>query len=87
MPAGYEVRIKPSAVKELERISRKEDLRRVVRRIESFAADPRPAGCTKLTGREEYRVRQGMFRIVYAVDDEEQVVRVVKVGHRRDVYR
>ena len=85
--AGYELRIKPSAVREIERISRKDDRGRVVSRIESLALEPRPVGSTKLSDLEQYRVRQGSYRIVYAIDDEERVVRVVKVGHRRDVYR
>ncbi|MEN8149180.1 MAG: type II toxin-antitoxin system RelE/ParE family toxin [Planctomycetota bacterium] len=85
--AGFELRIKPSAVKEITKIPRREDRRRVVSRIQGLAADPRPGGCVKLSGREAYRVRQGSYRIVYAVDDDERVVCVVKVGHRRDVYR
>jgi mRNA interferase RelE/StbE len=85
--AGFDLRIKPSAVKELERIPRIEDRRRIVARIESLAETPRPDGCTKLSGREQYQIRQGSWRIVYSVDDEAGVVLVVKVGHRRDVYR
>jgi mRNA interferase RelE/StbE len=85
--AGYDLRIKPSAGKEIERIPRKGDRKRVVSRIQALADDPRPQGCTKLSGSEQYRVRQGSYRVVYAVDDVEQVVLVVKVGHRRDVYR
>ena len=85
--AGYELLIKPSAVKEIERVPRKNDRRRVIERIEALAGEPRPEGCTKLSDREEYRVRQGSFRIIYAVDDDEQQILIVKVGHRRDVYR
>lgn len=84
--AGYELRIKPSAVKELERIARNTDRARIVSRIESLSGEPRPAGCVRLSGREEYRVRQGTWRILYTIDDSERVVVVVKVGHRRDVY-
>jgi mRNA interferase RelE/StbE len=51
-----------------------------------LAEDPRPPGCTKLSGREAYRVRQGDYRIVYTVEDDALVVEVVKVGHRRDLY-
>jgi mRNA interferase RelE/StbE len=83
----YELLIKPSAVRELERIGAKGERRRIVHRIESLAEDPRPPGCEKLTGKEQYRVRQGAYRVVYAVDDDTRTVRVVKVGHRRDVYR
>jgi mRNA interferase RelE/StbE len=84
---GYDLLIKPSAVKEIERIRHKGARQKVITRIEGLAADPRPEGSAKLSGREEYRVRQGSHRIVYAVDDEARTVLVVKVGHRRDVYR
>jgi mRNA interferase RelE/StbE len=52
-----------------------------------LADDPRPRGCEKLSGHERYRLRQGAYRIVYEVDDQVLVVLVVKIGHRRDVYR
>ena len=85
--ARYKLRIKKSAAKELEAISRKADRRRIVARIEALADDPRPAGCTKLSGSERYRIRQGSYRIVYAVEDDQLVVYVVKVGDRKRVYR
>lgn len=83
----YELLIKPSAAREIERISTKGERRRIVRRISALAEDPRPPGCEKLTGRKAYRVRQGPYRIVYAIDDDTRTVRIIKVGHRRDVYR
>jgi len=83
----YELLIKPSAAREIERISTKAERRRVVHRISALAEDPRPPGCEKLTGRQAYRVRQGSYRIVFAIDDDTRTVRVFKVGHRRDVYR
>ncbi|MFQ5700924.1 MAG: type II toxin-antitoxin system RelE/ParE family toxin [Acidobacteriota bacterium] len=86
--ARYSVRIKTSAIKEIEAISPKKERRRIVRRIEDLGDDPRPRGCEKLVGHEErYRVRQGRYRIVYKVDDTGGVVDIFKVGHRRDVYR
>ena len=85
--ARFEVLIKRSAVKEIESIPRKKDRQRVVRRIGQLADDPRPPGCRKLSGRDRYRIRQGSYRIVYAIEDERLIVYVVKVGHRRDVYR
>lgn len=63
------------------------DLARVARRIGALAADPRPAGCEKLTGEEKYRVRQGDDRILYQVNDDSGRIDVVKIGHRREVYR
>lgn len=86
MTASYSVAIKRSAERELRKIPR-QDLRRVVTRIQGLAREPRPPGCEKMTGEERYRVRQGDYRIVYAVDDEVRTVEVVKIGHRREVYR
>jgi mRNA interferase RelE/StbE len=82
----YKVLIKPSAAKELASI-RKEALGRIVRRILSLANDPRPHGSEKLSGEDKYRIRQGNYRIVYAIEDEAHTVTVVKVGHRREVYK
>ena len=59
----------------------------VVGRIQDLANDTRPKGCRKLVGRERYRLRQGAFRIVYAMDDRVRTVLIVKVGRRKDVYR
>ena len=84
--ANYELRIKPSAVKELEALQTK-DRRRIVGKIQSLAAEPRPLGCEKLTGQDRYRLRQGDFRILFEVRDADSTVTVVKIGHRRDVYR
>jgi len=83
----YRIFIKPSALKEIEGIDRKADRQRVVRRIRGLATDPRPPGCEKLSGRDKYRVRQGRYRIVYSIEDDLLVIYVVKVGHRKDVYR
>jgi mRNA interferase RelE/StbE len=85
--ASYKLRIKESAAKELESISRKSDRQRVAKRIEALAEDPRPPGCKKLSGSERYRVRQGSYRIVYAIEDDELVVYVVKIGDRKSIYR
>ena len=86
--AGYRLLIKPSAKKEIEALGQKKDRQRIVSRIAALASEPRPAGCEKLAGAEGgYRIRQGQFRVVYAVDDTARTVEVVKVGHRREVYR
>jgi len=84
--ASYNVLIKPSATKELEAIPQKDRLR-VVTKIRSLADNPRPIGCEKLSGREEYRLRQGRYRVVYSVSDPDQTVLIVKIAHRREVYR
>ncbi|MCH7859632.1 MAG: type II toxin-antitoxin system RelE/ParE family toxin [Candidatus Marinimicrobia bacterium] len=85
--AKYELLIKPSAVKDIDGIGDKKNRRRVVQRILALAEDPRPKGCDKLTRQERYRVRQGSYRIIDAVDDTQQTILVVKVGHRKEVYR
>lgn len=87
MPEPYRIEIKRSAAKEIRAISRKKDRQRVVDRIRALADDPRPPGCTKLSGQGAFRVRQGEYRIVYTVSDDMLVVEVIKVGNRREVYR
>jgi len=84
---SYSVRIRPSAAKELEAIPLKKDRQRIAVRIQSLGTDPRPHGCEKLHKEERYRVRQGPYRVVYSIDDTEKTVLVVKLGHRKDVYR
>ena len=84
--ASYSVSIRKSAAKELEALPAK-DRRRVVGRIQGLARNPRPPGCQKLSGEEKYRLRQGDFRILYEIIDDELIVAVVKIGNRRDVYR
>lgn len=86
--AGYSTRIKPSAAKEVDAIEPKKLRRQVVERILDLATDPRPRGCEKLAGAPgRFRVRHGAYRIVYSVADDERVVVIFKVGHRKDVYR
>lgn len=85
--ARYDLRFKPSAVKEIEGIGRRADRQRVVDRIAALAEEPRPPGCRKLSGEGGYRLRQGEIRIVYTIDDPARIVRIVKVAHRREVYR
>ena len=65
----------------------KEDLKRILSRIQGLEEEPRPPGCEKLTGQERYRLRQGRYRIVYSIQDDELSVWIVKVGHRKDIYR
>ncbi len=84
--AVYSIFFKESVRKDLDAIPRG-DLQRIMERIKNLAEDPRPAGCEKLSGQEKYRIRQGNYRIVYSIQDAELTVWVVKVGHRREVYR
>jgi mRNA interferase RelE/StbE len=85
--AKYKILIKPSAVKDIEAIPLKKDRRRIVDRITKLAKNPRPPGCEKLSGQDKYRLRQGRYRIVYSIEDQDLVVYVIKVGHRKDVFR
>jgi mRNA interferase RelE/StbE len=82
----YKLTIRSTAEKELSTIPKK-ILRQVVTKIQNLADVPRPMGSEKLSGAEKYRIRQGGFRIVYSIDDKLRVIDVVKVGHRREVYR
>jgi len=83
----YTVRIKASALKVLAKLPRTDRLRIKVR-MDALSADPRPSGATKLSGPEGlYRIRAGDYRIVYAVQDKALLVLVVRIGHRREVYR
>jgi mRNA interferase RelE/StbE len=84
--ASYDLLFKKSVAKDLRQLP-KADVKRILQRIRSLAVEPRPLGCEKLSGQERYRVRQGAYRIVYQIDAHVLIVLVVKVGHRRDVYR
>ena len=84
--ANYELVFKKSVAKDLRPLP-KQDIKRLLNRIEALAEDPRPAGCEKLSGLERYRMREGKYRVVYEIRDRRLVVLIVKVAHRRDVYR
>ena len=84
--ASYRIVFKQSVAKDLRSIPKK-DVQRILRRIDGLAADPRPVGAEKLSGDEKYRIRQGKYRILYAIEDDVVTVTIVKVGHRVDVYR
>lgn len=84
--AEYKVYFKESVEKDFSALPKK-DLHKILRRIEAFGQDPRPQGHEKLTGQERYRFRQGNCRSVYSIQDKELTTWVVKVGHRRDIYR
>ncbi|TFG97276.1 MAG: type II toxin-antitoxin system RelE/ParE family toxin [Calditrichales bacterium] len=84
--ANFKVLIKPSAIKELYKIPQKE-LPKITGRIQALSEDPRPTGCEKLSAQNAYRLRQGSYRIIYTIEDDKLIVLVIKVSHRRDVYR
>lgn len=84
--AVYSIFFKDSVRKDLDSIP-KNDLQRIIERIGSLAEQPRPVGCEKLSGQEKYRLCQGNYRIIYSIQDTQLTIWVVKVGHRREVYR
>ena len=82
----YSILVRRSVLKDLEVLPKK-DVQRIMEAIRALAVDPRPQQSQKLSGREQYRLRQGAYRILYAIQDDVLIVTVVKVGHRREVYR
>ena len=84
--AEFDIFFKDSVWKELKKIP-KNDLRRILSRIDKLGDNPRPTGCEKLASMELYRIRQGKYRIVYSIQENELTVWVIKIGHRKDVYR
>ena len=82
----YKLVFKKSVSKDLRALPKRE-LARILKWFPSLAEEPRPQGCEKLSGQDRYRVRQGVYRIIYEIQDDVLTVVVVKVGHRREVYR
>ena len=82
----FEIVFKRSVAKDLRQLP-KNDIARILQRIDALSGDPRPTGVEKLSGREICRVRQGIYRILYEIRDHELIVVVIKVGHRSAVYR
>lgn len=84
--ASYSVQIKSSAAKELERLPLK-TRRQIAKKIQALAGNPRPVGCEKLSGEDLYRFRPGDYRVVYSIADDVLTVLVIRIAHRREVYR
>ena len=82
----YEIYVKKSALKELNGIPQKE-LHKILKKIRALSSNPRPQGSQKLSHREQYRFRQGDYRIVYSIRDDDLAVQIIKVGHRKEIYR
>lgn len=83
---SYRIVIKKSAAKEIEKIQKKDRIR-IVEKIRSLSSDPHQIGSKKLSGQEKYRIRQGSYRILYQIINDELVINVLKVGRRRDIYK
>ena len=86
MTASYSLRIRRSAEKELRALP-KSVLVKVVKRIQRLTNDPHPQGSQKLSGQPYYRIRQGDYRILYALDDAGRLIEIVRIAHRREAYR
>ena len=84
--AKYDVVLRKSVLKDLNNIPKK-DVKRIMSAIGALANDPRPPQAKKLSGHDRYRLRQGVYRILYSIDDDRLIVCVVKVSHRREIYR
>jgi len=84
--AAYKIYFRESVEKDLKKICKK-DVEKILQRIKSLDKKPRPPSCEKLTDQERYRIRQGRYRIVYLIQDEEHTVFIVKIAHRKDIYR
>ncbi len=82
----FEVVFKRSVARDLRQIPKK-DVARILKRIEALKMEPRPPGVEKLSGQEKYRIRQGVYRILYEIENNKLIIVVVKIGHRRHVYR
>ena len=82
----YKIEIKKSAIKELNSIPQK-DIQKIITKIQSLSSNPKPQGCTKLTNREDYRIRVGNYRIIYSINDDILIIMVIKIGHRKEIYR
>jgi mRNA interferase RelE/StbE len=84
--ARYRIQFKNSVAKDLRNFPKK-DVKKILGKIDALAQDPRPPGVKKLSGSDYYRVRQGMYRIVYEIVDDVLIVYVIKVAHRSSIYR
>jgi len=84
--AVYKIFFRRSVLKDLAKIP-KDELQRIIKKIEKLAHDPRPRGCEKISGQDRFRIRQGNYRIIYSIQDDELTIWVVKIGHRREIYR
>jgi len=82
----YQIEYQASAAKALSKLPKSTSLA-IEKAVNNLATNPRPAGATKLTGHNEWRIRVGDYRVIYTINDNQLVVLVVKVGHRSQIYR
>ena len=83
----YEIYLERAAERDLKHVSIG-DFHRIIYHIKALAENPRPSGCRKITGsRNDWRIRTGDYRIIYEIDDDQKAVRIMRIRHRREVYR
>ena len=82
----YKVKVEKKAAKILEKIN-EPDYSRIKATILGLGIEPRPAGYKKLKNRKGFRVRSGVYRVVYDIEDDILMVKVITIGHRKDVYK
>lgn len=84
--AKYKLVFKKSVAKDLRSIPNT-DVKKILAKIDTLTLNPRAEGCIKLSGADKYRVRQGIYRIIYEIRDEQLIISVIKIGHRSGVYQ
>jgi mRNA interferase RelE/StbE len=82
----YEIEVRRRAQGALDRLP-KTDIQAIIKAIKELAQTPRPRGVEKVKSTGLWRIRQGDYRIVYGIDDNQQLVIIVRIGHRREIYR
>jgi mRNA interferase RelE/StbE len=86
--ATYTVQLKPAAERNLKKIKDKAVLRRIAKAIEGLQTNPKPTAVKALQGNDSiFRIRVGDYRILYTIEDRARVVLVIRIGHRREIYR
>ena len=83
---SYDISILRRAQKSLAKLPQ-QDYQRIINAIYNLASDPRPTGCKKLRNRPAWRIRVGVYRVIYEINDNKLVITVINVGHRREIYR
>jgi len=82
----YKVELRRNVKKSLDRLQTQER-HRIIPVLLNLEQEPRPTGVEKVRGTELWRIREGDYRLIYHIDDEEKIITVVRIGHRRDIYR
>ena len=84
--AQYSIVVKKSVSKDLKKVPKK-DVQRILKSIKALSSNPRPQQSKKLSGEEKYRLRCGVYRVIYEIHDEQLIICVVRIRHRKDIYK